>query len=211
MRGIFKAIARALRSVMRRLRATAAWGAGVIDAGWASLFGGGGYVEEDVDAFEDAQVANDNVAAGRALTANAPAPAITLADRVKAAGARRDASQTFDDLFDENDPLHRKVRAWVASLDECGLRALRHMPVETIGRHLDPKDRVRGAGLPTFDPLAPEIVPVVVTGRLEEKATLTARGAAAEIIRQAKERGREPSLADVLAAGRRAYARGLPS
>lgn len=196
MKLLLKAIFRAIRKAMRAA-ARAARGVGGAVADFVDGFFSGPYVEEvDYEGFDPVaeQVANDNQATAQTLAR--PSSDLSLAERIKAAGARRDAGRPLHDLFEENDPVHRKARAWVASLDEGGLRALRHMPIQTLGRHLDPRDSVRGAGLPIFDPTLPEVVAA------KEKAgrePLTDRA-----MDRARSRGRKITLDDVTATVRRA-------
>lgn len=138
MKGIFRAIARALRAVMRRLKATAARGAGVVDGAWASLFGGGGYVEEEMD---DAYVDQPDTYAdqsARQVVDNASAPAdFSPAILVKRAVELRDLRQPFESVFDMTDPEQKRLAAYVAALDESAMRLIRHMPIHSLEHHLD--------------------------------------------------------------------------
>lgn len=192
LRAILRAVRRALRAAARAAR-----GVGNAVVGFVDGFLAGPYVEDLEDEVFDPlgeQVANDNAATAQTLAR--PSSDLSLEERVKAAGARRDAGRRFNDLFEENDPVHRKARAWVASLDESGLRSLRHMPIHTLGRHLDPRDSVRGAGLPVFDPTLPE---VVVAKEKAGREPLTERA-----MDRARSRGRKITLDDVTSTVRRA-------
>jgi hypothetical protein len=79
-----------------------------------------------------------------------PVPEGTIAQRVKNAILAVDAGRSVDKEFDLEKPEHRMARDWFKSLDESGIRALRHMPMPALGAHLHPKNSVRAAGLPRY-------------------------------------------------------------
>lgn len=196
MRKILRSLGKVLARVFLRLRAGVGWCAGFGDGLVAGLFGGGGYdVEED----EVVEVANDEPV-DAAIEREPACPSLALL--VRRACACRDAGRPYDVLFDDQDEEHRRAKAFVAALDEGGLRAVRHMPVGTLARHLDRADPFKATGLPDVDIVITnaEKPPVEVPAAKRERV----RSATAKLIEEAQKRGEPLDLASVLAARRAA-------
>lgn len=194
---IMSAIGRALRTSFRRLAngtlvPVFAWTTSFVDG----VFHRGAIETKEVieDIAGEIEIAQE---ARSAIEKNVVLPKPTLAEIVKQACACRDEGTSFLALLDGNNPAHSKAAAWVASLDETGLRTVRHMPVPTLSKHLDPRDSYRAhGGLPAFG--AGLVTPGRQAFDVRRRERRDASGTAREILQRALAEGRKPSLNDLV-------------
>ena len=152
MKALIGRILRGLRRVLRQIRDTGLWGVGAAASLLYGALGGLRWVEE----IEETQESAMDASTQRVVEDVAPDPVArpvqegTVAQRVKNALLASDAGRPIDLEFDLGKADHRAARDWFLTLDESGLRALRHMPMPALGAHLHPRYSVRAAGLPRY-------------------------------------------------------------
>jgi hypothetical protein len=145
VKSLIRRILRGLRSVLRAISGLAAYSFSFAHGVLYGAFRRSEMVIEPEEILEtelEESVAPEPVAS--------PIPEGTVAQRVKNAILALDAGRPVDAEFDLGKPEHVLARDWFKSLDESGLRALRHMPMSALGAHLNPRYSVRAAGLPRY-------------------------------------------------------------
>ncbi|GGD31108.1 hypothetical protein [Aureimonas glaciei] len=158
MRKLLSRVIKALRSILRALRRGAVYGANWLDGFAQGLFSGAEDVEEFEDNFVEERVVDEVQEKPRIAARD-----LGVAQRVKNCVLAIDAGRPTDQEFDLSRSDHRLANEWVMSLNDSGVRALRHMPMPALSRHLDISDSFRGSGLPRFPVTANEKAPVAVT------------------------------------------------
>ena len=201
LKAILRAVRRAMRAAARAARGVGGFVGGMIDGLFA-----GPYVEEFEEAGLDELVEDTDNAARAEADRLARTPVIrewTPGTLVKRAVELRSTGQDWSGVFDVTDPEQRRLSAFVAALDECGLRAITHMPIGTLERHLQ-ETGFRAAGL---HPVGKTIVMAreAEAAKVEVQPDRPRRrsGSSAALVR-ARSEGREVTLSDVLEANRRA-------
>lgn len=119
--------------------------------------------------------------------------------RVREACELRSLGRRYDHLFDRGDQAQADLHRWVRRLDETALERVLRIHHTSLSRHLDP------TGTGCLDLPAPEAVrrrAALVAADREadaerEKAASLVQEAARGIRREAKRRGRRPTLEDV--------------
>ena len=135
LKAILRAVRRAMRAAARAARGVGAFMGGVVDGFFA-----GAYAEElDEGGLDELVEDTDHSARQRAeqLARQMPDLGPSFATLVREAVRLRSGGRGFDHLFDLDDPEHKRVCAFVHALDEQGMRAVTHMPLGTLERHLD--------------------------------------------------------------------------
>lgn len=209
MKRLLKAIFRAIRRVMRAA-ARAAAGVGGFVGGIVDGFLSGPYVEEVEDGGFDELVEDTDVAARAEADRIARTPSVrewSPAGLVKRAVELRVGGQPFAKVFDADDPEQKRLLAFVEALDETGLRAITHMPLHTLERHLDVTE-FRASGL---HPVGKTITMAREAGQQKvakadegSKPSRRRRSVSSNVIAEAAATGRQLSIGDLVAATRRA-------